>query len=181
MKNVWSNTLAWFAAVALALFLAVAAPTESSVMGRLPTLQAKFLDQRPLALPGGLASDRTLALISFHRDQRPDVESWIQGMQLGSDPSIRWLRIPVVNDPGSDAGRSEIEARLLAHYATDAAKTIVAPVFTDRSAFVRSAGLSGTERPYVMVVNRRGDVLARVVGKFDPVKAETLRATLRGE
>lgn len=176
MKSVWSPTLAWVLAVVAALLLAVAAPTESSVMGRLPTLHARLLDQQPLVLPEGLGADRTLALISFHRDQRPAVDSWIQGLQLGRDASVRWLRMLVVNDPGNDAGRSEIETRLRERYAQE--KAAVVPVFTDRTAFARSTGLSGVEQPHVVVLNRRGEVLARVEGPFHPEKARTLRATL---
>lgn len=179
MHKVWSNTLAWAAAALAAVVLALAAPTESSIMGRLPTLHTSFLDQRPLRLPEGLGSDRTLALISFHRDQRADVDSWIQGLQLGRDASIRWLRMPVLNDPGDDTRRSELASRLRAAYGAGTDTTAVAPVFTDRAAFVRSAGLSGVQRPHVVVLNRRGEVLARVEGAYDPAKAETLRATLR--
>lgn len=179
MQHVWSNTLAWIAAVLAALFLALAAPTESSVMGKLPSLQTKFLDERPLALPDGLPADRTLALVSFHRNQRADVESWIAGLQLGRDTSIPWLRMPVLNDPGDDAGRSAIASRIRSHYGDDMSTAAVVPVFTDRSAFVRAARLSGVERPSVLVLNRRGEVVARVEGKFDAGKAETLRQSLR--
>lgn len=175
MKRVWSPTLAWILAVSAAVLLAVAAPTESSVMGRLPALQAQWLDQKPLALPEGLGAERTLALISFHRDQRPDVDSWVQGLQLSRDASVRWLRMLVVNDPGDAAGRSEIEQRLRERYAQEKG---VLPVFTDRAAFARAAGLSGVQRPHAVVLNRHGEVLARVEGPFDPVKAEALRATL---
>jgi hypothetical protein len=179
MKSVWFNTVLWVVAAAVAVVLALLGPSESSVMGRLPALQTKFLDHRPLALPEGLMSDRTLALISFHRNQREDVESWITGLQLGSDASIRWLRMPVLKDPGDDARRSEIESRLRAAYGDSAGTAVVAPVFTDRDAFVRAAGLSSIERPHVIVLNRRGEVLARVEGKFDASKAANLRETLR--
>jgi hypothetical protein len=33
----------------------------------------------------------------------------------------------------------------------------------------------------VVIVNRQGEVLARVEGAFDPEKAQTLRATLRAQ
>lgn len=177
MKSVWSPTLAWLVAVVAALLLAVAAPTESSVMGRLPALQARLLDQRPMPLPEGLQSDRTLALISFHRDQRPAVDSWVHGLQLGRDASVRWLRMLVVNDPGDPAGRSAIETQLRERYAQEQAAVV--PVFTDRTAFARSAGLSGVEQPHAVVLNRHGEVLARVEGAFHPEKARTLRATLQ--
>jgi hypothetical protein len=176
MKRVWSPTLAWFLAVVAAVLLAVAAPTESSVMGRLPSFHARQLDQKPLVLPEGLGADRTLAFISFHRDQRPAVDSWIHGLQLSGDASVRWLRMLVVNDPGDDAERSVIENRLRERYAQE--KAAVVPVFTDRNAFARSTGLSGVEQPHVVVLNRRGEVLARVEGPFNPEKARTLRATL---
>lgn len=180
MKDVWTNTLAWVGAVVVAVSLAMAAPTESGVMGRLPSLQTRLLDQRPISLPEGLASDRTLALISFHRSHRADVESWISGLQLRQDASIHWVRMPVLKDPGNTAGRSEIENRLRLSYGAGAASAAVVPVFTDREAFVRAAGLNGTGQAYAVVLNRRGDVLARVEGQFDPDKAETLRETLRG-
>lgn len=179
MRNVRSPTLAWIIAVVAALLLAMAAPNESSVMGRLPTLHVRQLDQQPLVLPEGLGADRTLALISFHRDQRPAVESWIQGLQLGRDASVRWLRMVVLNDPGDAAGRSAIESRLRERYAQETAEVV--PVFTDRAAFARSAGLSGVEQPHAVVLNRRGEVLARVEGPFNPEKARTLRATLADE
>ena len=52
------------------------------------------------------------------------------------------------------------------------------PVFTDRADFVRAAGLVTTDQSYAVVLNRRGEVLARVEGQFDAEKARTLRETL---
>lgn len=176
MRRVWSPTLAWFAAVAVALLLALASPTEWSVMGRLPELQARRLDQQTLVLPDGLGAERTLALISFHRDHRPAVDSWIQGMALHPNAPVRRLRMVVLNDPGDDAGRSAIEQRLRERYAQDAAEVV--PVFTDRSLFARATGLTSTEQAHAVVLNRRGEVLARVTGGFDPDKARSLRAML---
>lgn len=176
MKSVWSPTLAWIVAVAAALLLALAAPTESGVMGRLPVMQAKRVDQQPVTLPEALGADRTLALISFHRDHRAAIDGWIQGLQLGRDASIRWLRVLVVHDPGDDAGRQEIEQRLRERYAQEPGAV---QVFTDREAFARATGLLDVQQPHAVVLNRRGEVLARVQGRFDPVKAQTLRETLQ--
>lgn len=175
MKSVWSPTLVWIVAVAAALVLAWATPTESRVMGRLPELQAQRMDQRPVALPHGLDAERTLALISFHRDHRATIDGWIQGLQLGRDASVRWLRMAVVSDPGDDAGRNAIEQRLRERYGQEPG---VLRVFTDPQAFARSAGLADVAQPLAVVVNRQGEVLARVQGPFDAAKAQTLRETL---
>ncbi|MCW5651227.1 MAG: hypothetical protein KIS62_15875 [Ramlibacter sp.] len=178
MKTVWTNTLAWAGAAAAALALAVAAPSESTVMGKLPSLTAKRLDQRTLLLPAGLPSDRTLALVAFEKGHRNDIDSWIQGLQLHQNPGINWLRMPVLEDPGHAQGRSAIENRLLARYTSDGDRARMLPVFTDRAAFIRATGLNSPHAAYALVLNRNGDVLARVEGQFDQDKAEALRETL---
>lgn len=76
-------------------------------MGQLPALMTKTLMQKPVALPAGLPSDRTLALITFQEGQRAQAESWIQGQNLRKDP-------------GTLKGRIKVEDRLLQHYTGDA-------------------------------------------------------------
>ncbi len=179
MKSNMSYIGIWLAAIALALGLALAAPNESSVMGRMPAFMAHTLLKQPVTVPGGLPSERTLALITFQKDHRAQAESWIEGLNLRNDPTIAWLRMPVLNDPGTPTGRSAVEDRLLQRYALEAERANLVPVFTDRANFVRSAGLNGTEQGYAVVINRNGDILARVEGRFDAEKAQTLRETLQ--
>ena len=179
MNNPKVYFLVWLAAVLTALALAVASPNDSRVMGQLPALNAQTLMREPIAVPEGLPSDRTLALVTFRAEHKAQAESWIQGLDLENDASIAWVRMPVLNDPGTLIGREAVENRLLQSYpaATERAKLV--PVFTDRADFVRSANLNGVAQSYVLIVNRKGDVLARVEGKFDPDKAQILRETLK--
>ena len=177
-KNNWTPTLAWVGAVSAALALAYAAPSESSFMGRLPSLTAKRLDQQRVVLPGGLQSDRTLALVGFDRSHRPEIQSWIRGLRLDKDSSIAWFKMPVLNDPGSEQARQGIENILLARYPADTDRSRLVPVFTNRDAFLRAAGLSDSDHAWVLVLNRDGKVLARAQGEFDQDKAEALRETL---
>lgn len=178
MKNTASYVGVWLVAAALAIALALAAPTESSVMGSMPAFMARTLLNQPVTVPEGLPSDRTLALITFQKGHRAQAESWIDGLNLRHDPSIAWMRMPVLNDPGTLSGRTALEDHLLKRYPADTERANLVPVFTDRASFVRSAGLNGTSQSYAVVVNRQGEVLARVEGKFDAEKAETLRETL---
>lgn len=178
MKNTLSSVFVWLAAVLLAFALAFASPNEASVMGRLPDMMARTLLQKPVSIPDGMPSDRTLALITFQRGQRSRVEAWINGLNLKNDTSISWMRMPVINDPGNAVARNDHEVRILQHYPMDAERANVVPVFTDSAKFVRSAGLGNTDQVYAVVVNRRGDVLARVEGDYDTTKAAALRETL---
>jgi len=175
---IWTPTMSWLAAVSVALALALAAPTETNVMGRLPTLFAKRLDQQHVVLPHQLPAERTLALVAFTRHQRAEIDSWMQGLGLDENSSIPWFRMSVLNDPGSESGRTAIEDKLLARHPTPSERARLVPIFTDRQAFVRAAGISGTEHASVLVLNREGKVLARVEGKYDEAKAQALRETL---
>ena len=181
MKKIWVYALAWGGATLLALTLAVVTPNETSVMGRLPALVAKRLDrgQTPVSLPQGLPAGRTLALVGFRRDQHAQLESWIDGLKLRHDKSIAWVRMPVINDTGDAAHRSAVETRLLSRYPDEAERASLLPVFTDREAFVRATGVTGTDQAVVLILDRDGQVLARAQGMFDPDKAEALLETLR--
>ncbi len=177
-KPIWTPTLAWLGAVTGALALAMAAPSESHFMGRLPTLTAKRLDQQLVTLPHGLPAERTLALVAFNRSQRGEIDSWIKGLRLGHDPSIPWFKMPVFNDPGSEVARNDLQNQMLARHPAGADLSRLVPVFTDRDAFIRAAGLSGTEHAWVLVLNREGKVLARAEGLYNEAKAQALRETL---
>ena len=181
MKKVWVYALAWGAATLLALTLAVVTPNETSVMGRLPALVANRLDhkQTPVSLPAGLPAGRTLALVAFRHDQNAELESWINGLQLRKDKSISWVRMPVINDTGNPAHRTAVETRLLSRYPSEAERASLLPVFTDRDAFVRATGVTGTDQAVVLILDRNGQVLARAQGMSDPDKAEALLETLR--
>jgi hypothetical protein len=160
-----------------ALALAYAAPTESNFMGRVPTVSAKRLDQRTVVLPQQLPAERTLALVAFGRGHRDEINSWIQGLRLDSDSTIPWFKMPVLNDPGSENARGDIENKLLARHPKEVDRSRLVPVFTDREAFIRAAGLT-TDHAWVLVLNREGKVLARAQGQYDEAKAQALRETL---
>jgi len=175
--TIWTPTLAWLAAAISALLLAFATPSESNVMGRLPSPAAKRLEQQVFAeLPNG----RTLALVGFNTGQRVELRSWIDGLRLREETPIAWVKMPVVKDPGSDDARSAIESRLLASHGQKANAAPLIPVFSSQEEFIRSAGLSGADHASVLVLHRDGRVLARAEGRYDPVKAEALRETLAG-
>ena len=178
MKTIWFQLFAWLAAVTIALLFAFAAPNESTLMGRMPALSAKRLNQQPISLPEGLPAGRTLALVAFQRGQRAESESWIKGMELREDGPIQWLMMRVLDDPGSESARAEIEQRIMARHGALVDQSRLVPVFTNREAFMRAAGMSSADHAWVLVIGRDGQVLARVEGEYTAEKGEALRQTL---
>jgi hypothetical protein len=175
--TIWTPTLAWLAAATGALILAFATPSESNVMGRLPSPTVKRLERQLFAEP---PNGRTLALVGFNQNQRVELHSWIDGLRLRQDSPIAWVKMPVLKDPGTEDARSAIESQLLAGHAQKPHPAPLIPVFTNQNDFIRAAGLSGTDHASVLVLNRDGQVLARAEGRYDPAKAEALRETLAG-
>lgn len=163
-------TLAWLAAATGALILAGVAPSETSMMGRLPSRAVQRL------VPPAVPSDRVLALVGFDRSHRGEINSWIEGLRLHEDRSIPWVKMPVLDDPGDESARQAMEGRLRATHDLPAQRLV--PVFTDRSQFIRAAGLSGAEHASVLVLDRDGQVLARAEGQFDSARAMAIRETL---
>ena len=182
MKSSVTYVSAWILAISVAFLLAFAAPSESSVMGHLPAFVTQNLLRQPVSLPAGFAADRTLALITFKRGQRPEIDGWVQwvkALNQSERQPVSWLRMTVVNDPGTNGGRQEVWSRLLDRYPGDDERANFVPVFTDHSNFVRETGFNGTDQVMAVVLNRQGDVLARAEGAFDATKARSLLETLK--
>ena len=178
MKTTWAPHLLVIGSRAEGA-LAWARAQRDSLMGQLPAFAGLTLNRESVRVPHGLPAERTLALITFRSTQKDHIDGWIHGLNLKDDASISWLRMPVLNDPGSAEGRSAIENKLLRNYPAEAERARMLPVFTNRDNFVRSAGLNGTDQVYAVVINREGEVLARAEGLFDPGKAQNLRETLQ--
>ena len=74
--------------------------------------------------------------------------------------------------------RSQIEQRILARHSALVDQSRLVPVFTNREAFIRAAGLSSSDHAWVLVIGRDGQVLARVEGEYSEEKGQALRQTL---
>jgi hypothetical protein len=170
-QTLWTPTLAWLAAATGALVLAGVAPSETGMMGRLPSGAVERLGP-----PGMPSAERVLALVGFDRSQRGEINSWIEGLRLHEDRSIPWVKMPVLDDPGDEAARQAMEGRIRATHDFPAQRLV--PVFTGRGQFIRAAGLSGGDHASVLVLDREGQVLARAEGHFDPARAVAIRETL---
>ena len=171
-------TASWLTVAAIGIGFAFLSPNESKVMGQLPAHATQSLSRVPVSLPEGLPSERTLALVTFNRDQRSQADSWIDGLNLKNDASISWVRIPVLGEPATPNAKGDAENRLLGRYTADIERAKMLPMFVDKAAFARATGLQSTAQGYAVVFNRQGEVLARVEGPFDATKAQALRETL---
>ena len=176
MKPIRTYPLTWVLVVLVAVLLASAVPPAHPALGRLPPDISQKIVNVPVAATRD--DDRMVVLVTFKRDQRMAVESWINGLKL-QDQSIVWVRMPVIDDPGEPALRAQAESRLMARYASPGERANLLPLITNRARFVQLTGLRDATEASVLVINRRGDVLARVAGAYDADKAAIVMDTVR--
>lgn len=177
--TIWTPVMGWVGAIAAALALALAAPSESGLLGKLPSFTAKRLhDQAPVVLPQQLPSARTLAIVVFKSAQQDEAQAWIDGLRLNQQPSIAWVRMPVISDRNDEARRRDKEAALLARYPAEEDRARIMAIVANKEAFVRATGLTSIDHVSVLVLDRTGNVLAKAQGPFDAAKAQALRETV---
>jgi hypothetical protein len=180
--TIWTPVLGWVGAIGAAIAFALAAPSESGLLGKFPSFTAKRMhDQTPIVLPQQLPSDRTLAIVVFKNTQQGEAQGWVDGLKLNQDPAIAWIRIPVFSDRNDEAQRRTKEALLLARYPSEDERARMMAVVTDKDAFVRAAGLTNTDHVSLLVLDRNGNVLAKAQGAYDEAKAQALRQTVLGQ
>jgi hypothetical protein len=170
-----SATAAWIGCTALAVVLALRAPSEREVMGQLPQAAAAAVDQSRKVLVPPVQGERMLAVVWVSREQKPEAKSWITGLKLAQERSLPWVKLRVLQDPGTESGRQLVQARMNAH-PNDPGRLVA--VFADAGAVARSLSLPSAEHAHVVVLDGEGNVLARAEGGFDEEKAAALRDTL---
>src|SRR5207237_8511752 len=92
-NKIWAPLGGWVGAVGLAVALAFAVPHTTLILGKVPEVAVRSLDQRQLLLPQELPAGRTLAIVAFKRSQREEVQSWIDGLELQKENAFALLRM----------------------------------------------------------------------------------------
>jgi hypothetical protein len=177
MKPIWVHTGSWLAVTAAAVMLAFGTPNPYATLSRLPSDVGAHLGRTATPAPP-IDDGRVLALVTFHRNQRAQADSWIEGLALHGGSPIRWVRMPVFEDPKDAQRRVAAEDQLRSRYAGRPEYAHLVPVFTDRTGFMRATGVTRTTEAVVLVLSRDGEVLARESGRYDEDKALHLLATL---
>lgn len=135
------------------------------------------LNGKVWSLPADLPAERTLVIVSYFRSHAPQSRSWIDGLDLASS-ALPWLQLPVIDDPGA-FGRERIDNGMRAGVLDAAKRARIVTIYTDKAAFRRSLGVESDELITVAVIDRRGNVLARAAGSYEPTKAVPLLEALK--
>ncbi len=135
--------------------------------GTLPTLAAEALDGTPITLPTGLAGQRNLLLLSWARDQSPQLETWTAVAQAlqHTQFDFRIYHLPV-SAPENFIYRWWDTASLRAAETDPEQLHWSIPLYTDKAQLHQAVGGSPSEEHAILVllVDRGGHILWKAQG-----------------
>ncbi len=147
---------------------------------RFPPVAGEALDGTSFLAPRDLAIGRTVTMIGFALEHKPELESWVPFIDalVRSRPDVRarlfiglgtpkWLRRGIVT-----------AMKAAVHAPEQRASTI--PMFVDVDAFARSLGISDRTHLTLLLVEPDGRITWRGSGPFSAAAGASLTAALRG-
>jgi len=145
-----------------------------------PIVQGSNLSKREFNLPADFEGELNILAVAFQAWQQNEVDTWMPLMlELEQEiPGLRAYELPVIRsmnrfsqwfiDEGMRGGIPDPSTR---------ARTIT--LYTDKERFRAALGLSGENHIYVLLVDRRGEVLWRAQGAYRPDTARELSAAVQ--
>ena len=159
-----------------------AGSAPSAQPGLFPTISAEALDKTLLTLPAGLEGRQNLLLLSWARDQTPQLDTWTAVAQAlqHTQTDFRVYRM-LVSMPENALYRWWDNASLRAQETDPDLLHWDVPLYTDKAALRRALGLSTDENAVVAVlVDRAGRVLWKAQGASTAATRASLLAAARG-
>jgi hypothetical protein len=146
---------------------------------RFPALAGEALDGTPFAVPRDLAGARTVALVGFALDQRPEVESWGPYLDalVRSRRDVRARLFAVIGNLPKFARGAVLGTMRMALQAPELRASTV-PVFADQAAFSRSLGLADRAHLALYLVEPDGTISWRAAGAYSDTLGASLNSAL---
>jgi hypothetical protein len=151
---------------------------QPPTLGRMPTVTAESLSEKPFTLPAQLPAERSLVLVAFEREQQTALNTWVAGLNL-NDNKLPWIETPVIAKPNALL-RAFINGGMRSGIQDTAMRDRTITLYTDPVALRKDMGLSGDGKTvWVLVVDRAGQVHAKAEGVYSADKAKPLLAALQ--
>jgi hypothetical protein len=147
-------------------------------VARFPAVSGEALDGTPFVAPRDLAAGRTVALVAFALEHRPELETWVPYLDslVRSRPDVRARLFPGIGVP--KMLRGAIVKAMKAAVTAPELRASTIPLFVDVGAFSRALGIADREHLTVLLVEPDGRIAWRGSGPFSRSAGESLTAAL---
>jgi len=174
------QSLARFALCALLLPLAFASQnSEQDKPAVFPAITSYSLDKAKVNLPGDLAGQANLLLISFEPEQQKEIDTWMtlsQALQH-TNFNFRWYRLPV-------AERENFIFRWWENSSMRSEETDpetwpwIIPLYVNKDEFRKALQIPNEREIVALLVDKQGHVLWRASGTLTAVSRVSLTSAL---
>ncbi len=147
---------------------------------RFPAVAGDALDGTRFVTPRDLAIGRTVAMIGFALEHKPELESWVPYIDtlVRSRPDVRARLLIALGTP-KWMRRGILTAMKAAVQAPELRASTI-PLFLDVDAFARSLGISDRAHLTLLLVEPDGRITWRGSGPFSDAAGASLAAALGG-
>ncbi len=152
---------------------------EQRKQATFPPISSYSLDKTKVNLPGGLAGQYNLLLISFEPEQQSQIDTWMplaQALQH-TNFNFRWYRLPV----------SERENAIFRWWENSSMRSEetdpetwpwIVPLYVNKAEFRNALQIANERDAVALLVDRQGHVLWRATGALTASEGDALKAVL---
>ncbi len=146
---------------------------------KFPEVQGSNLSGQRYRLPRDFEGDYNVVIIPFQRHQQDNVDTWGPFLDefTGQHAAVRYYELPTIQNYGR-LQRFFIDSGMRGGIPDPAVRARTITLYLDVAAFNAALCLPTIEDIYILLVNRRGDVLWATNGDYTVEKGEGLAARL---
>jgi hypothetical protein len=145
-----------------------------------PNVTGSNLHRRKVTFPQDLQGELNLVLIAFQQWQQTQVDTWIPFVRQLEEtyPGVRYYELPTIQRLNVLA-RTFINEGMRAGLPDPLVRERTITLYLDKDEFRQALQLPHEDHIYVLLLDRRGQVLWQAEGDFAPEKGESLAERLQ--
>jgi len=153
--------------------------TNSSA-ARFPTISGSNLERRTFNLPADFEGELNLVAVAFLREHQDLIDTWAETAErlTQADSRLRFYEVPVLSE-ANGMFSFVIDGGMRAGIPSRATREATITLYTDREAFLKTAGLPGPQTIYLLLTDRSGKIFWRGQGAYTEAQGASLEEAIR--
>jgi len=152
----------------------------TSTAARFPTVSGSNLERRDFNLPADFEGDLNLVAVAFLREHQDLIDTWAATAErlTQADSRLRFYEVPVLSE-ANGMFSFFIDGGMRAGIPSRATREATITLYTDREAFLKTAGLPGPQTIYLLLTDRTGKIFWRGQGACTEAQSASLEEAIR--
>lgn len=145
-----------------------------------PDVQGSNLQGRRFNLPKDLAGSFNIVIIAFKQNQQLDANTWLPHVHrlTRQHAQVRYYELPTLRRM-SRMRRTMLDMSMRMGVTDKRTRASTITLYVNKTAFKAALGIPHEEAITILLLNKAGDVLWRVMGPYNKAKGASLAATLQ--